>query len=71
MNKATHALTQILSLMSSLSHRNSIDGIELPDTITLDTKDFNLIGDSISAAILYIELSGTYAIKATEKDLNP
>ena len=71
MNKATKTLSQILSLMSALRQLNSIDGIELPDTIKLDTKDFVLIGDSIAAAIIFIELAENQAMKGGETRINP
>jgi len=44
----TQALATVLKLMVYIREENSIDGIELPDTVGMSRKDFDLIGDTVA-----------------------
>ena len=48
----TQALATALKLMYFTREDNCIDGIELPDTITMSRKDFELIGDTLAAVVV-------------------
>ena len=48
----TQALATALKLMYFTREDNCIDGIELPDTITMSRKDFELIGDTLATVVV-------------------
>jgi len=48
----TQALATALKLMYFTREDNCIDGIELPDTITMPRKDFELIGDTLATVVV-------------------
>ena len=48
----TEALATCLKLMAYIRRENCIEGIELPDTINMDRKDFDIIGDTIAQVVV-------------------
>ena len=53
------ALASVLKLMVFIREDNTIEGIELPDTINVDRKDFELIGDTIAQCLVEIKKEET------------
>jgi len=48
----TQALATALKLMFYIREDNCIDGIELPNTVNVPRKDFDLIGDTIAQCLI-------------------
>ena len=48
----TQALATALKLMYFAREDNCIEGVELPDTITMPRKDFELIGDTLATVVV-------------------
>ncbi len=51
----TQALATALKLMVMIREDNTIPGIELPDTISVDRKDFDIIGDTIAVCLVELK----------------
>ena len=51
----TQALATVLNLMYCTRQENCLEGIELPDTITMSRKDFDLIGDTIAQCLINLK----------------
>jgi len=51
----TQALATVLKLLVMVRDENTIDGIELPDTINVDRKDFDVIGDTIAVCLVELK----------------
>tara|TARA_R110000824_G_scaffold14336_1_gene61052 strand:- start:2217 stop:2462 length:246 start_codon:yes stop_codon:yes gene_type:complete len=52
---ATQALATVLKLLVYIREDNCIDGIELPDTINMGRKDFDVIGDTIAQCLVELK----------------
>ena len=51
----TQALATVLKLLVYIREDNCIDGIELPDTINMGRKDFDVIGDTIAQCLVELK----------------
>ena len=51
----TKALATVLNLLVLIREDNTIPGIELPDTISVDRKDFDLIGDTVAVCLVELK----------------
>ena len=51
----TQALATVLKLLCYARDDNIIEGIELPDTINISRKDFDLIGDTIAVCLVELK----------------
>ena len=51
----TQALGTVLKLLVYIREDNCIDGIELPDTINMGRKDFDVIGDTIAQCVVELK----------------
>tara|TARA_R110002110_G_scaffold88031_1_gene229347 strand:+ start:90 stop:335 length:246 start_codon:yes stop_codon:yes gene_type:complete len=51
----TQALGTVLKLLVYIREDNCIDGIELPDTINMGRKDFDVIGDTIAQCLVELK----------------
>tara|TARA_R110002060_G_scaffold33517_1_gene44270 strand:+ start:417 stop:662 length:246 start_codon:yes stop_codon:yes gene_type:complete len=52
---ATQALATVLKLLVYIREDNCIEGIELPDTINMDRKDFDVIGDTVAVCLVELK----------------
>ena len=51
----TQALGTVLKLLVYIREDNCIEGIELPDTINMDRKDFDVIGDTVAVCLVELK----------------
>tara|TARA_R110002153_G_scaffold200886_1_gene354202 strand:+ start:679 stop:927 length:249 start_codon:yes stop_codon:yes gene_type:complete len=52
---STQALANVLKLMVMIREDNTIDGIELSETIGMSRKDFDIIGDVIAQVLVTLK----------------
>ena len=55
MMNTTQALATVLKLLVMIREDNCIDGIELPRTINIDRKDFDIIGDTVAVCLVELK----------------
>jgi len=51
----SQALATVLKLLVMIREDNCIDGIELPRTINVDRKDFDIIGDTVAVCLVELK----------------